>query len=94
MVIVYKISPLTYFMAKRLVKVDFIGMINILAGKEVAKELIQHEATGGNIAQEILSLLEDDTVRAQRSQELLDVKAKLGTLGASARAAKAIIDTL
>jgi lipid-A-disaccharide synthase len=94
MVVLYKINPLTYFLAKRLVNVPNIGMINLMAETQIVKELVQKDATPGNIADEILKLLTDQTYHEQLSRKLLDVKERLGLPGASGRAAKEILELI
>ncbi|NVN89321.1 MAG: lipid-A-disaccharide synthase [Desulfuromonadales bacterium] len=91
MVVMYKVSPLTYQMAKRLVKVDNIALCNIVAGKTVVKELIQDQASPRNIADEIIALLTDlDYGNAIRLQ-LDTVRAKLECGGASRNVAQLIL---
>jgi len=92
MVIIYKVSKLSWFLFRPLVKVPNIGLANIVAGKTVVPELLQNDASALKIAEEITSMLIDK----QRSQEIKEefeiVKKKLGTPGASQRAAKIIFD--
>ena len=94
MVVLYKINPLTYFFAKRLVNVPNIGMINLMAETEIVKELIQKDANPQNIADEILRLLTDQSYHDRLSRQLLDVKERLGSPGASGRAAKEILELI
>ncbi len=63
MVVVYKLSPLTYLIGKSLLKVAHISLVNIISGREVVPELIQHEASVNNIVKECLKILYDDTWR-------------------------------
>ena len=91
MVIIYRINRLTYLMAKRLIKIQSIGMINIVAEKQITPELIQGNATGPNIAGEIIKLLSNDELRQRLSEELLQVRTKLGEPGAGGRAAAEIM---
>lgn len=83
MLICYKLSPITYWLGRLLVKTPFIGLPNIIAGKPIIKEFIQHEANADNLADEIRRLLTDpdynDTMRA----EMAEVKRRLGSGGAS-----------
>jgi lipid-A-disaccharide synthase len=91
MVIVYRLSPLTYQLARRLVKVDAVGMVNLIAGERVAPELLQDQFTPDAVAAEVVSLL-TDAGRARRIREsLARVKSRLGPPGASGRAAAAIV---
>lgn len=87
MIIVYRISPLTYFLGRMLIRVPCIGLANIVAGEKIVPELIQHEATGERIADEALRLLSDDTRRSNMQQRLAAVKQTLGGPGASERVA-------
>jgi len=91
MVIIYRLSPLTYQVAKRLVKVDHIGLCNIVAGETVVKELIQDEANPENIADEIAKILTDDAYSARIREKLATVRARLGGGGASANVARLIL---
>lgn len=94
MVVVYRLSPLTYTVGRRLVKVDTFAMVNLIAGERIAPELIQDAFTAEAVADEAVSLLTDaDRVRAVR-QSLRRVRAKLGGHGASRRAAEAVVDAV
>ena len=62
-VIAYKTNPLTYWIAKRVVRVPYIGMVNILAGERIVNELIQKQMTPENLAQEMESLIYDNAYR-------------------------------
>lgn len=94
MVIVYKMSPLSYLIGKALVKVPYIGMANIIAGKKVVPELIQKEATAERINHEVTRLLEDTPYHQSIVEELTSLKKKLGEPGASKRAAKIALTML
>ena len=91
MVVVYKISPLSYWIARRLVRVDHIAMANILAGKRAVPEFVQHEATADNILPEALALIEDGPRRAAVLAEYQRLREKLGEAGASRKAAGAVL---
>ncbi|MFH1624338.1 MAG: lipid-A-disaccharide synthase [Pseudomonadota bacterium] len=91
MVILYKVSPLTYVIGKLLVKVTNIGLVNLVAGRSVVSELIQHCVTPERIAQEVLKVLEDKELYSNIEDELARVKEKLGAPGASRRAARIVI---
>jgi lipid-A-disaccharide synthase len=83
MVIIYKLSPLTYQLAKRLVKVNNIGLCNIVAGETVVQELIQDQANPEEIANEVEKLLTNNTYHSAIVGKLGKVRAKLGRGGAS-----------
>ncbi len=91
MVVVYKLTFPGYLLAKLLIKVKYISLVNILAGREIVKELLQFKVTAKNIAEEVLKLLQNPTVEEGVKKELLRVKEKLGTPGASHRAARAVM---
>ncbi|GAB4262472.1 MAG: lipid-A-disaccharide synthase [Methylomicrobium sp.] len=78
MVIVYKLSELTYWLGRLLVKTPFIGLPNIIAGRSVVKELIQHEANARNIADEVVKLVTDPYYRQAVQADLSQVKETLG----------------
>jgi lipid-A-disaccharide synthase len=90
MVIIYKTSWLTYNIARSVIKIPCIGLVNIVAGKKIAEELIQDEANPPNIAEKFEAALKDP----QMVDELTAVKASLGQPGASLRAAQVVLDEL
>ena len=94
MVILYKVAWLTWVVGKRLVKVEFLGMPNLLAGREIVREYLQEAARPEPIATEILRLVNDPAGRAQVQRELASVIEKLGSSGAGTRAARCIATTL
>lgn len=87
LVIIYKLSPLTFQLAKRLVKVEHIGLCNIVAGEAVAHELIQDDASPENIAAEVGRILTDKEYAQRRAEQLGRVRARLGGGGANQRMA-------
>lgn len=93
MVIVYHVSPLTYFLGKLLIKLKNIGLVNIVAEKEVAVELIQSEFSVANAVREIKLLLEPEANKKRR-EDLKIISEKLGEAGASQRAARVVLDFL
>jgi lipid-A-disaccharide synthase len=93
-VLVYKVSWPTYFAARLLMRTPFLGMPNVLAGREIVLEFLQHEARPTAIAASVLSLITDPEKRAAMISELDAVIAKLGEAGASQTAAKAILAEL
>ena len=94
MCIVYKVAALTWIVGKQLVKVPFLGMPNVLAGREIAREFLQSDATPTALADEILRLVTDPAARETLQRELAAVIAQLGDRGAARRAADAILDAL
>ena len=91
MVIVYRVSPLTYQLGRRLVSVDAIGMVNLIAGEKIVPELIQDAFTPEAVAREAVSMLTDRARAARIRAGLARVREKLGGPGASRRAAEAIV---
>jgi lipid-A-disaccharide synthase len=91
MVVVYRVSPLTYALGRPLVRVPHYAMTNLIAGREVVKELIQSGFRPDAVAAEALALLEDPRRRATVREGLAGVRARLGPGGASVRAA-AVVD--
>jgi lipid-A-disaccharide synthase len=90
MVIVYRLSPLTYRLGRRLVTVDTIGMVNLIAGEKIVPELVQDAFTPEAVAREAISML-TDRERVRRVREgLARVRERLGGPGASRRAAEAV----
>ncbi len=90
MVIVYRLSPLSYTVGRRVVRVSTYGMVNLVAGRTIVPELIQDRFTPEAVAQETVSLL-TDTVRADAMRrDLAEMRARLGGPGASQRAAAAV----
>lgn len=93
MAIVYKTSAINYTLLEPLISVDHYGLINLIAGERVAKELIQHEFTPQTLADELLELLEPEANSAMR-KKLEEAANKLGQGGASRRAATAILSLI
>jgi lipid-A-disaccharide synthase len=91
MVVVYRLSPLTYKLGKPLVRVTNYSMVNLVAGEQVVKELIQDACTPEAVAHETIDLLTNAERTANMKEQLATVREKLGGPGASARAAAAII---
>jgi lipid-A-disaccharide synthase len=93
-VAIYKTSWATYQVAKRMAKVGFLAMPNLLAGDTIYPEFIQDRARPENIAREALDLLDNEARRHEIRAKLAKVIASLGGPGASERAAKAIVELL
>jgi len=91
MVIVYKLSPLTYALGRPFVKLDTFGMANLVAGRRVVPELIQGDFTPTRVAAEAIPLLTDPARASAMRAALREVREKLGQPGASRRAAQAVL---
>lgn len=93
-VILYKVTPLTYWLGKRLIQVPFIGLSNLVAEERITPEFIQHQATPQAISNEICLLLKDLTYRRSYLNKLKLLRAKLGGGGASLKTARLALKIL
>src|SRR5262249_4469651 len=93
MVVVYRVSKLTALLAKPLIRTKYFGMVNLIAEREVAPELIQEDFTPEKIAAEIHGLLQPAR-STQARVDLAEVRRRLGPPGAVERAAQAILALL
>lgn len=91
MVIAYRASWLTHQLFKLVIRVKFIGLVNLIAGRDVVPELIQHQATAERLSEEGLRLLTDRIRHEEMRQALQGIRDALGTPGASVRAAKLVL---
>ena len=94
MVIIYKLNPLPYWLALILVNTPFYGLVNIVAGEGVAKELIQSEANAENIATEALKILKNPEYCQEIRNRLLIIRQKLGDPGVMKAIAASMADSL
>jgi lipid-A-disaccharide synthase len=88
LVVAYKMTPSTYWIARRLVKIPHISLVNVVAGRRVVREFIQDHATPQALAAELAPLLTDTERRRIMLDDLAQVKARLGPGGASAKVAR------
>lgn len=93
-VLLYKAAWLTFFVGRRLVKIKWLGIVNILGGREIIREFLQEDARPQAIAEELLSLLDNPAAREKLIASTEEVIAQLGQPGASERAAAAILAEL
>ena len=94
MVVVYRLSPLTYWMGRRFVRVNAFGMVNLVAEKPIVPEFLQEAFTPEAVAGEAVRFLTDETHAATTRAELRTVREKLGGSGASRRAAEQVLDVV
>jgi len=94
MVVYYRLNPITYFLGRMLIQVDYISMVNLIARESVVPELIQDDANPENIARETLTLLTDSAARSEMIEKLRNVKKTVGLPGASRRVAARVTDFL
>jgi lipid-A-disaccharide synthase len=93
-VLIYKVAWPTYVAARLVVNVEFLGMPNLLAGKEVVPEFIQHEAKPGAVVKAVRLLMEKSPARDRMISDFDAIISKLGGTGASERAAQTILEEL
>lgn len=91
MIVVYRTSLATYLIGRALITLKTIGLVNIVAGRQIVPELIQGKMTPRNLVKEARRMLLDANVAQQMRTELLAVREKLGTAGASARVADQVL---
>lgn len=93
-VVIYKMNPFSWWIAKRVSKVDYASMTNLIAGKKIFPELLQNRCTGESIAKELVNWLGSDSRHFETKEQLREVRAQLGSPGASKRAARLILNRL
>ena len=94
MVIVYRMSALSMFIARLIIRVDHVGLVNIVAGNRVVPELLQEKVTPENIADALSPLLNDADANNEVRKELSNIRDRLGKSGASARAAAVVLEMI
>jgi lipid-A-disaccharide synthase len=94
LVIIYKVNLLTYIIYKLVSMTKWIGIVNIIAGREISPEFLQYDAVPEKISASVISMLSDKNKSEAMREELKGVKDSLGASGASKRAATAIIKML
>ncbi|MCW3463221.1 lipid-A-disaccharide synthase [Chitinophaga nivalis] len=91
-VVCYKGNPISYVLAKKLIKVKYISLVNLVMDKLVVKELIQHDLTEANLLRELTGLLKNEAAREQVMKDYATLWHKLGEKDASRRAAEVIYE--
>jgi len=94
MVIIYKVSPVTFWIAKRIIRTPHIGMVNLIASEPVVPELLQDQVTPENIARETCNILDNVDLQTRIQSDLSKITKKLGPPGAAGRAAENILGFL
>jgi lipid-A-disaccharide synthase len=94
MIVVYKLAPLTYYLGKLLVKIEYFSLVNLIAGYAAVPELLQHEVTVSRIAAELSAITTLPARKNKMKQALREVKDKLGESGASEKAATVALQML
>ncbi len=93
-VVTYRLSPLSLWLARRLVRLDYFSLVNLIAAEEVIPELLQQEVTPESIASHLHGLLSDTTQKNRMKKGLQKVREKLGAPGASKNAARLALKIL
>jgi lipid-A-disaccharide synthase len=94
MVIIYKVSPVSAWLGKALIRVPNVGLVNLVAGRELVPELLQENATGDNIARAIQNMLKDEEEFNHLKHQLIALREMLGSGGASERVADLALEML
>jgi lipid-A-disaccharide synthase len=94
MVIVYRVSFLSYWIGRMVIRVPFIGLVNLVAGEEVVPELVQGDVTPERLAQEALDILEHDDKRRNMVRKLQALREMLGQGSASERTARIALEMI
>ncbi len=94
MVIIYKVSPVSFLLGRALVRVPHIGLVNLVAGQELVPELVQNAASAQNIASAVEDMLADRSQLDQLKQQLFDLRDVLGGGGASEKVAALALEML
>lgn len=92
MVVVYRVSWLTYQILKRLIKVAHIALVNLIAGRALVPELVQHELTAANIASQLQALLSDSSRRAELQESFTALRSQLGGENTAAQVADVVLE--
>ena len=87
MIIIYKVSPINAWVARALIRVDHIGLVNLVAGRKIVPEFLQHQASPENLASAVITMLSDGPGLHKLKRELLELRKNLGGAGASLRVA-------
>jgi lipid-A-disaccharide synthase len=94
MIVIYRVSTISYWIGKALIRVPFIGLVNLVAGRRLAPELIQNDASARRIVDEVEKMLSDPAALQEKRRQLTDLRHRLGSGGASARVADIALDML
>jgi lipid-A-disaccharide synthase len=94
MVIIYRVSLLSYWIGRAMAQVDHIGLVNLVVGKGIAPELIQNDVNPKRIADEALRILRDPILYRRMTESMVEVRQSLGEPGATQRAARIVTSLL
>lgn len=94
MILVYRLSLLSYILGRMLIRVPYIGLVNLVAEKKIVPELIQYQANADKIASLAMEILQDQKRREYMRRELRKIRDRLGEPGSAARAAEVVVEML
>ena len=94
MIVIYRVSTLSYLIGRALIRVPCIGLVNLVAGRQVAPELIQNEVSAPRIIHEVEKMTADPAALLEKRRQLTDLRHRLGSSGASARVADIALSML
>jgi lipid-A-disaccharide synthase len=94
MLIIYKVSPVSYHLARVLIQVDAIGLVNLIVGRKIVPEFVQDDANSETLADSVLAMLSDPGRLEEIRCDLLKIHKKLGGRGASGRTAELALHML
>jgi len=94
MIIIYKVSLLSSWVGRAMIRVDHIGLVNLVAGKRIVPELIQKDVNPKRIAEEALRILKDSAFQQKMVESIVEVRQRLGNPGAVQRAARIVMSML
>ncbi len=87
-IIIYKVSPVTYWLGRLMIQVKNVGLVNLIAGENIVPELLQDKATPENIADSVFNMLNDTKELQKLRKKVVEIRNMLGGPGASERVAK------
>lgn len=90
-VVIYKIAAISYLIGKMIIKIPYISLPNIVAGRKIVPELVQYDLSADNITKEALPILTEPSVRTAMLNDLAEIRQKLGSAGAVERVAREIL---
>ncbi len=94
MVVIYKVSPLSYLLGRIMIRVDYISLVNLIAGREIVSELIQHDASPANITRNTIEILRQPGRLDEIRRDLAGIREKLGSGGAAERVAQIAMEMI
>jgi lipid-A-disaccharide synthase len=92
--ILYKTSPATYHIAKSLIKIPYVGLVNVVAGEKIIPEFIQRDCRPEQIARQMQIFFKDDNYKNEMLAQVSKIKSKLGQPGASKKVAELVLSIL